>query len=33
MTGLAFAAYSLLIAIIGMILFVMFDDDGGGPYA
>lgn len=33
MTGLAFAAYSLLIAIIAMILFVMFDDDGGGPYA
>jgi hypothetical protein len=33
MTGIAFVAYSLLIALIAMILFVMFDDDGGGPYA
>ena len=33
MSDPAFAACGLLIAIIAMILFVMFDDDVGGPYA
>jgi hypothetical protein len=33
MSGLALTAYLVLIALIGMILLVMFDDDGGGPYA
>ena len=33
MSGLALTAYAALIALIAMILLVMFDDDGGGPYA
>jgi hypothetical protein len=33
MSGLALTAYAVLIALIAMILLVMFDDDGGGPYA
>jgi hypothetical protein len=33
MSGLALTAYAVLIALIAMILLVMFDDDGGGPFA
>jgi hypothetical protein len=33
MTPASFLAYTALIALIAMILLVMFDDDGGGPYA
>jgi len=33
MSGLALTAYTVLIALIAMILLVMFDDDGGGPFA
>ena len=33
MSGLAITAYAVLIALIAMILLVMFDDDGGGPFA
>ena len=33
MTTTSFLAYTAFIALIAMILLVMFDDDGGGPYA
>jgi hypothetical protein len=33
MTATTFLAYTALVALIAMILLVMFDDDGGGPYA
>jgi hypothetical protein len=33
MTATTFLAYIALVALITMILLVMFDDDGGGPYA
>jgi len=33
MTPASFLAYTALIALTAMILLVMFDDDGGGPYA
>jgi hypothetical protein len=33
MSGLALTAYLVLIALIAMILLVMFDDNGGGPFA
>jgi hypothetical protein len=33
MTTTSFLAYTALIALIALILLVMFDDDGGGPYA